>query len=463
MSEKRSHNQFSAEPRKDQNYERVLNAPLGPLILSLALPSILSMLISSIYNMADAYFVGRLGTAASGAVGIAFPLMMIIQAISFTFGMGANSLISRFLGQKRIDEAQSAASSALFICIAINIIFSIAALSFLRPLLRLLGSTETILPYACDYASVILLGSPFISGSFVLNNLLRSQGLNLKAMIGLTIGGVINIILDPIFIYTFDLGISGASWATIISQAVSFFILFRMVDQKSVLLLSPRLVSKKLSIYFSIIEIGLPSFLRQTLGSLAVIISNNRASGFGDAAVAAFTVVGRISSFFLAFVLGAGQAFQPVVGYNYGAGRFRRVKEAYRFTLKAMIIAMALVSLLIFSLSANLVALFQPDPAVVEIGTLSLRLICLTFIFQPLLIATNMLYQSTGHARGASFLAALRNGLYFYPLMYTLPDLWGLRGLQLVQPAADLLSAATAVPMAIYFMNLMDKKIKASK
>lgn len=449
--------------KKDSQYEKMLHAPLGPLILSLAGPSIISMLVSSIYNMADTYFVGRLGLSASGAVGVAFPLMMIIQAISFTFGMGANSLISRYLGAKETEMAQTTASSAIFACLVMNIIFSAVSLSVLDPLLELLGATPTILPFARDYASIILLGSPFISGSFVLNNLLRSQGLNRKAMIGLTFGGILNIILDPIFISTLNFGISGAAIATIISQFVSFLILLYMVESKSILSLRPRFVSRDIRLYFAVIRIGIPSFLRQALGSMAVIILNNRASTFGDPAVAAFTICGRFSSIFLAFVLGAGQAFQPVAGYNFGAEHYERVKQAYRFTLKAMVLAMLLVSGLIFAGSSWLIGVFQPDPEVVRIGTLSLRLQCLTFIFQPLLIATNMLYQSTGHARGATFLATLRNGIYYYPLILTLPFFFKLIGLQLVQPLADLMSAATAVPMAIYFMRQLDKKKAAAE
>lgn len=449
--------------RDDKQYQRMLNDPLGPLILSLAVPSVLSMLITSIYNMADTYFVGRLGLSASGAVGVAFPLMMIIQAIAFTFGMGANSLISRYLGAKETDMAQACASSALFACIIINILFSGISLLILDPLLRLLGATETILPFARDYARIILLGSPFISGSFVLNNLLRSQGLNLKAMIGLTTGGILNIILDPIFISALDFGISGAALATVISQSVSFAMLLYMVEKKSILLLRPRFISKKIYLYLSVISIGIPSFLRQSLGSLAVIILNNRAATFGDPAVAAFSIVGRFSSIFLAFVLGAGQAFQPVVGYNYGAGNYSRVRESYTFTLKAMLIAMLLVSSAVFAASSVLIGIFQPDPEVVRIGTFSLRLQCLTFIFQPFLIATNMLYQSTGQAKGATFLASLRNGIFYYPMILTLPRFFGLRGLQLVQPAADILSALTAIPLGLLFMKKIKGKEKTAR
>lgn len=441
----------------------MLHAPLGPLILSLAIPSILSMLISAVYNMADTYFVGRLGTAASGAVGIAFPLMLIIQAISFTFGMGANSMISRFLGAANTEMAQKTASTAFFTCILINIAFSLLALAILDPLLQVFGATPSILPFAKDYASIILLGSPFISGSFVLNNLLRSQGLNMKAMVGLTTGGVLNIILDPLFITNLNMGISGAAWATIFSQFVSLMILFFMVEKKSVLTLRPRFISGKIYLYLNIIAIGMPSFLRQALGSFAVIILNNRASEYGDPAVAAFTIVGKISSVFLTFILGCGQAFQPVAGYNYGAKQFQRVKASYHFTLRAMLLTMLLVSAGIFLVSPGLISTFQPDPEVVRIGTFSLRLQCATIIFQPILIATNMLYQSTGHATGATFLASLRNGVYYYPMIFILPPLFHLLGVQLVQPCADILSVITAVPMAIYFMRLMDKRIAEQK
>lgn len=439
--------------RKDSQYSRMVEGPISKVILSLAIPSVLSMLVSSIYNMADTYFVGKLGTSASGAVGIVFPIMLIIQAVAFTFGQGANSLISRYLGAKDTAMAHRTASTAIFSCMIVSVFFSVVTLIFLDPILRILGSTETILPYAHDYAFIILLGSPFIGASFVLNNLLRSQGLNAKAMIGLTFGGVLNIILDPIFILALDMGIAGAALATIISQFVSFLILLWMVEKRSVLLLRPRLIARQVQLYLSIAAIGMPSFLRQALGSVAIMILNNRASDFGDPAVAAFTIIGRIASFFLAFILGTGQAFQPVAGYNFGAKQYGRVREAYRFTLRSTLILMSIVSLAVFLLSENLISVFQPDPAVVAIGTLSLRLQCATFILQPFLVVTNMLYQSTGKAGGALVLATMRHGTFYYPVVFLFPALWGLLGVQLVQPVADILSCLAAIPMGIIYLK----------
>ncbi len=440
-------------PRTDTQYETMLKGSIPKIIKNLAVPSVLSMLVSAIYNMADTYFVGELGVAASGAVGIVFPIMMIIQAIAFTFGQGANSLISRYLGAQDSEMANKTASSALFTCLIANIIFSSISFAFLTPLLKLLGATDSILPYAFDYAKFILLGSPFIAGSFVMNNLLRSQGLNRKAMVGLTFGGILNIFLDPFFISVLGLGISGAAIATIISQFVSFSILAAMVERKSILRLRPRHISREPYLYKLILSIGISSFLRQGLGSLAVMVINNRAASFGDPAVAALTIIGRVASLFIAVIIGSGQAFQPVVGYNFGAGQYKRVKEAYTFTVKLTLVLTTAIALILFILAPQMIRLFQPDPAVVAIGTFALRLQSASFVTQPFLIITNMLYQSSGRARGALLLATLRQGVFFFPLVLVLPRLLRLQGVLLTQPIADVLSAATAIPFAIYFFR----------
>lgn len=441
----------------DKNYSQMLSGSIPRMISKLAVPSMISMMITSIYNAADTYFVSTLGTSASAAVGVVLLIMTIIQAFGFTFGMGANSNISRLLGRKDYRKANAIASSALASCMLFCLAFVILAFLIMQPMLTFFGATSSILPYAESYASLILLGGPLIGGAFVLNNLLRSQGLNAMSMIGLAIGGFLNIVLDPIFIFVFDMGIAGAAVATVISQTISFLVLFYIIQKKSVLNLQFQRISKRLSTYIEIVKIGLPSFFRQAMASMAIILLNNQAAVYGDAAVAAFAILGRINQIFYAFVIGFGQGFQPVAGYNYGGGKYKRVRQAYYFTFVAMLVILIIAAIIMFSFSEEMIRFFRDDPKVVAIGAKSLKYFAIAFVTQPALTASNMMLQSTGQARSATFTAMLRQGLYFLPLIFLLPHLWQLEGLMLVQPVADVLSALTTLPFALVFLNRLKK------
>lgn len=326
--------------KNDAQYIRMTETPVGKLITSLAIPTIISMLVTSIYNIADTYFVSKLGESASGAVGIVFSLMAIIQAVGFTLGMGAGSWISRLLGEHKDKLASNVAASGFYAALLFGALISAAGFIFTNPLMNLLGATETILPFARDYARLILTASPIMAASFVMNNILRAEGKARFAMVGLTSGGILNMLLDPLFIFVFKMGIKGAAAATSISQLVSFVILLIcFLQKKTITSISPKNISKNITIYLQIIKNGLPSFSRQGLASIATVALNKNAAVYGDPAVAAMSIVGKIAMFIFSVSIGIGQGYQPVVGYNYGAEKYERVKKAFFFTFKGRLCA----------------------------------------------------------------------------------------------------------------------------
>lgn len=437
----------------------MLEAPIAPLVTKLAIPTVISMLVTSIYNMADTFFVSQLGTSASGAVGIVFSLMAIIQAVGFMLGMGAGSLVSRSLGAGQMDDANSIASVAFFSSIAGGTVIALGGLLFNDQLMSLLGATPTILPYAKDYGRYILLGAPVMCSSFVLNNLLRSQGRAALSMIGLTAGGILNIILDPIFIFVLKMGIAGAAVATLTSQCVSFLILFSMfLRGKSTAQLRPGLFVPQFPRWFpQIFKIGLPSLSRQGLASLSTVALNVQAGVYGDAAVAGMSITGRIFMFVLAIMVGLGQGFQPVAGFCYGARRYDRVKSAYTFILVVGLVLLTGVGAVLFVWAPEIVALFRKDPEVITVGVAAIRYQALMMPILPLSVSGNMLFQSTGQARSATFLASCRQGIFFLPLAFVLPNIWGLTGVELIQPVADLCTACVCLPFVVSFFRRMDR------
>lgn len=450
----------ASKPDSNQaRFTAMLEAPIAPLVTKLAIPTVISMLVTSIYNMADTFFVSQLGTSASGAVGIVFSLMAIIQAVGFMLGMGAGSLVSRSLGAGQMDDANSIASVAFFSSIAGGTVIALGGLLFNDQLMSLLGATPTILPYAKDYGRYILLGAPVMCSSFVLNNLLRSQGRAALSMIGLTAGGILNIILDPIFIFVLKMGIAGAAVATLTSQCVSFLILFSMfLRGKSTAQLRPGLFVPQFPRWFpQIFKIGLPSLSRQGLASLSTVALNVQAGVYGDAAVAGMSITGRIFMFVLAIMVGLGQGFQPVAGFCYGARRYDRVKSAYTFILVVGLVLLTGVGAVLFVWAPEIVALFRKDPEVITVGVAAIRYQALMMPILPLSVSGNMLFQSTGQARSATFLASCRQGIFFLPLAFVLPNIWGLTGVELIQPVADLCTACVCLPFVVSFFRRMDR------
>ena len=438
----------------DKHYIRMTQAPVEPLIMRLAVPTVISMLVSSIYNMADTFFVSQLGTSASAAVGIVFSLMAIMQAIGFTIGMGSGILSSRRLGAGKRDEANQIASSAVFLVIIISSLIAILGLIFCKELMVFLGSTPTILPYALDYGSFILIACPVICTSFVLNNLLRNEGKAFYALLGITTGGILNIFLDPIFIFYFRLGTRGAAMATALSQLISFIILLTMfIKKKSNLTLSVKYISKSAKTYLNILKTGLPSLSRQGLASIAAMTLNIQAAAFGDAAVAAMSISGRITFFLFSALLGLGQGFQPVAGFNYGAKKYSRVKRATLFTAFFGTVVISTLAIICFIFARPLVSSFRKeDLDVIIIGTKALRFQCLTLILCGINVATNMSLQATGHIAQATYLALCRQGIYFLPFILILPSKIGVLGVEIAQPLSDIL---TFISSLIFFIRLI--------
>lgn len=436
------------------HYDKMTKEPVSKLVLKLGIPTTISMLVTSLYNMADTFFVGTLGNSASGAVGVVFGLMAIIQAMGFMFGHGAGSIIARRLGAKDTESAINYASVSFFSAIFVGAVFGSVGLWVINPLMRLFGSTDTILPYARDYGCFILITTPIMMASFVLNNILRYEGKAYLAMIGLTTGGILNIALDPIFIYKFHMGISGAGLATAISQCVSFSILLSMFLRKKT---QSRLLFSRFKANLRnlplIIQTGFPSLVRQGLNSVASMCLNHYAGFYGDSAIAAMSIVNRICFFIFAVGLGIGQGFQPVCGFNYGAKKFDRVKKAFLFTWavgEGLLGILAIVG--IFS-SGKLIGCFRDDVDVISIGTTALRYQLLALFFQPVTICATMLFQSVGANKLATFFSMLRSGLVFIPLLIGLHYFIGLAGVQSAQAIADVLTFVITLPVVIRFMR----------
>ena len=432
--------------------------PVCPLIVRLAVPTIISMLITAVYNTADTYFVSQLNKSASGAVGIVMPLMALIQAVGFTLGMGAGSNISRLLGEKQNEKACEYGSKALFAAIALGAVITGVCFIFFEDLLLLLGSTDTILPFARDYAFYILCAAPLFTALFVLNNILRGEGKAFFSMMGVAAGGLLNIIIDPIFINNLSLGIAGAAIATAISQLVSVVILLvPFIFKKTIIRLSFSHLFRNAEVYLQILRIGLPSLLRQGLASLATILLNNSAANISDAAVSAMTIVTKVSMMINSAFIGFGQGFQPVVGYNHGAGLHDRVRRAFMFTLAVGTGLLTVLGIATWIFAERIMNAFIDDSEVVKIGIAALRAQCIATPFMAPGIVTNMVLQSVGKAFGASVLSSARQGLFFIPLILTLPHFFGTQGLIWSQPVADLLTLVAAIPFGVIFLKNLKK------
>ena len=455
----------------DEKYHMMTETPIPRLITRMAVPSIISMLVTSLYNMADTFFIGQLdNTSATGAISVVFPLMAIIQAVGFLLGQGSGNTISRTLGRQDTQDAARTASTGFFGALIVGLVFSVLCLSFLAPLMRLLGATETILPYAIDYGRFIIIGAPWMMASIVLNVQMRFQGNAFFSMIGIASGALINIALDPIFIYGLHMGIAGAALATIISQGVSFGLLLSGTFRGGNIRIRLRNFSPDMAHIKPIFLGGLPSLCRQGLGSVASILMNVAARTYGgitpeaiDAAVAAIGIVNRMMQFCASAIIGFGQGFQPVCGFNYGAKKYGRVRQGFFFTFKVMLLSMLVIAAIGLTVSPIVIRLFSRDEAVIAFGAVTLRYQCAVFPLTALLFASNMTMQTMGMAGRASILAMARNGVCFIPMILILPPLLGALGVQLAQAAADALSFALSIPMIIPVLRMLREKEQAQK
>lgn len=435
----------------DAKYEMMTSAPVGRLVCKLAVPTIIIMMVSAMYNMVDTYFVSSLGTSATAAVGISFSLMNIIQAVGFFFGHGTGNFISRALGAKNTDEAEKMAATGCVSAFLLGVTIAIFGTIFLTPLAKLLGSTDTILPFAKDYLRYIIIAAPFMITSFMLNNLLRYQGSAVFSMIGMVTGAILNLVLDPLFIFVFQMGAAGAAIATAISQTVSCVLLFTVSCRSGGnLRIHLSKFSPSIAAYKEMMRGGSPSLLRQVVMSISTVVLNQAAGGFSDAVIAAITIVNRVFLLAGAAIIGFGQSFQPICGFNYGAKRYDRVKKAFKFCLYLSTAILLVAAIVCFIFAPNIVAVFRADdPEVLRVGAFALRAQCFSFPFLGWILLVSFLLQTIGKAIPASILAFARQGLFLIPLLLIIVPVFGILGIQLSTPIADACTFVLSLPFAI--------------
>ena len=435
---------------QESKFERMTTAPVRKLVCSMAVPSIASMLVTAFYNMADTFFVGKISTQATGALGIVFSYMALVQASSFFLGHGSGNYISRELGKKNVQGACEMTSSGFFTAIFTGTFIGVAGTIFMKPILLLLGATDTIMPEAVRYFRFILIATPFIMGSFVLNNVMRMQGNARMAVIGITAGALLNVGLDPLFIFGFKMGVTGASLATAISQAVSFVLLFILSGKKDGIKILWKNYHMSWKKFGEIFAGGIPSLARQGLMSIATICLNNAAKPYGDSAIAAFSVVTRITMIASSALIGFGQGFQPVCGFNYGAKLYDRVKEALKFCIVVSTIARTVVGACIYIWAGPIVQLFRKNDAeLIRIGIVALRYQCYTMPLSGFVVMCNMFLQNTRKTLRATIIAMARQGIMFIPALIIMNALMGLTGIEMAQSVADGLSFLLAIPLCI--------------
>ena len=449
---------MTSDDRSALQFRRMTETPIPQLVLSLAAPTILSMLITSIYNLADTFFVGQISTSASGAVGVVSSLMAIIQALGFMLGHGAGTIISRSLGSRDTTAATRFASTSFFTALVFGVVLAVAGLGTLPHFMMLLGSTETLLPHACAYARPILIAAPLMISSLVMNNILRYEGKASFAMIGLVTGGVLNIALDPLFMFVFGLGTAGAGIATALSQSISFCILLSMfLRGKTVSQFRLSAVTREARDFGRILLGGAPSFGRQGLNSIGGMLLNLAARGYGDAAVAGMSIVSRIFMFIISVAIGVGQGLQPVASFNYGARKYRRVRQAAIFTIEAAFCMLVVLVGLCWVNGDALIRLFRDDPAVTAVALPAFHYQCLAMLLHPIIVVANMTFQSVGASGRATFLACCRQGVFFIPLILILPRTHGLFGVEICQPIADVLTFLVSLPFLIAFLQQLGR------
>ncbi|MCK9217841.1 MAG: MATE family efflux transporter [Firmicutes bacterium] len=451
--------------QKDDKYIMMTETPINVLIPKIAIPTIISMLITSIYNMADTFFVSQIGTSAAGAVGVDFSLMAMIQAIGFTIAMGSGNFISRSLGRKDRKIAEQVSATGFFTSLFLGLLLAIFGLANIDKLVVFLGATETIAPYAKDYGRYILIGAPYMCGSFVLNVVLRSQGNAVKSMIGITAGGVLNIILDPILIFGFNMGISGAAIATIISQFISFIILLIQTNciEGSIKIKFSN-INFSFKMYKEIFRTGLPTFYRQGLASAATVFLNVAASPYGDPAVAAVSIVTRIVMFIYSALIGFGQGYMPAAGFNYGAKKYDRVLEAFWFSGKVAIRVLLVLAIIFFIFAPQVITVFRrEDLEVIMIASRTLRFQCLVLPLHAFSVIINMTFQSLGLGMKATIASSARQGIFFIPCILILPKIFGLTGVQISQAVADVFTFILSIALMVGVLKTLKEKVEGMK
>lgn len=428
-------------------YTFLTQAPVHRVIGAMAIPTIISMLLTSMYNLVDTFFVGKINTQSTAAVGIVFSVMFFIQAFSFFFGNGSGNYISRQLGAQNTKDAEVMASTGLFYTLVFSLIVMLLGWIFLEPISILLGSTPTILPYTRQYLGISLLGTPFIMGTFCINNQMRFQGFTKYSVYGAISGSIINCLLDPVFIFGFSMGVSGAAVASVIGQICGFVIMLIMSQKEGVIHYTHRRISFEGRFVKEIIAGGTPSISRQGLASVSTIALNSVAGNYGDAAIAAMSIVTRISMFIFSVIVGLGQGFQPMCGFCYGAKLYDRVKEGFWFGTKIGTLFLLFWSVVLIIFSGEVVSLFRDDPEVIAIGIPALRYQMIIFPACSFMLMANMMMQTCRKTIRANILAASRQGLFFIPLIFVLPYFYGLFGVEICQAVSDIISLIVTIPI----------------
>ena len=437
------------EQLKAERYKRMVETPVPRLITELSVPTIISMLVTAFYNSADTFFVGRISTQATAAVGLVFSVMAIIQALGFFCGHGSGNYLSRMLGAGKPKEANEMASTGFALALIIGTCVAALGLVFIEPIALFLGATKTTLGLTCDYMRVILIGAPFMMASFVINNQLRFQGSAVYAMVGLMAGAVVNVILDPLLIFGFKMGVVGAAAATVAGQVMSFVVLFMGSRKGANIRLHIRNIRLTPHYLIGIVNGGAPSLFRQGLAATATLLLNTTAGRLGgDAAIAGMSVVTRVMMMVCSALIGFGQGFQPVCSFNYGAGLKNRVKEGWVFCVKYGTVFLTGAAVLCLVFAPQIVGFFRNDPEVIAIGKAALRWQAAVLPVNAVIVMTNMMLQSMGKGVKASIMAASRSGICFIPLILILPRLLGLPGLEMTQACADVLTFVISIPMA---------------
>ena len=428
-------------------YTFLTQAPVHRVIGAMAIPTIISMLLTSMYNLVDTFFVGKINTQSTAAVGVVFSVMFFIQAFSFFFGNGSGNYISRQLGAQNTKDAEVMASTGLFYTLVFSLIVMLLGWIFLEPISILLGSTPTILPYTRQYLGISLLGTPFIMGTFCINNQMRFQGFTKYSVYGAISGSIINCLLDPVFIFGFSMGVSGAAVASVIGQISGFVIMLIMSQKEGVIHYIHRRISFEGRFVKEIIAGGTPSISRQGLASVSTIALNSVAGNYGDAAIAAMCIVTRISMFIFSVIVGLGQGFQPMCGFCYGAKLYERVKEGFWFSTKIGTFFLLFWSVILIIFSGEVVSLFRDDPEVIAIGIPALRYQMIIFPACSFMMMANMMMQTCRKTIRANILAASRQGLFFIPLIFVLPYFYGLFGVEICQAVSDIISLIVTIPI----------------
>jgi putative MATE family efflux protein len=449
--QKTGHSGHSGHSAVDAKYIQMTQAPLRRLITVMAIPAVIANIVSMIYNLTDTFFVGQLGTAASGAVGIVMPIMVAIQAVGLLFGMGSGNKLSIELGRKNMERARELVSVGFYLGLGVGIILGALGFIFRAPLIHAFGATRTIQPLAVEYATPLLFGAPFFCSTFSLNAQLRFEGYSTRSMIGIVAGSILNIGLEPLFIFGFKMGIFGAGLATAICQFISWLILLIMHQRRGVAI---RLANfKPRAVFGEIVNGGIPSLIRNGMLSVAVGAVNIAANPYGDAAIAAMTIVQRVITLFNTIQIGFGQGFQPVCGYNFGAGKFERVRKGYWFVVQASITLLLVASVGMIIWAEPIVGIFRKDPEVIRLGRQAMFWNCITFPLSGFVVPSNMMQQTIGHTVISSIVGLGRQGIFLVPALLIFPRHLGFLGVMISQPIADICTFIMTVPLQIYVLR----------